>query len=102
MSEVDRNVWMRGFSATLTASQRMSMSPGTALARPVTIRPFNRGEVVRGGSRETGLDDVDVQPSELMGKLDLLLGRQREAGRLLAVAERRVEDQNFFHRASLS
>jgi len=45
------------------------------------------------GDREAGLDDVHAEPRELLGDLELLGGVQRDAGRLLAVAQRRVEDQ---------
>ena len=44
----------------------------------------------RGG--EAGLDDIDVQPLELPRDRDLLLDVHRAARRLLAVAQRRVED----------
>ena len=54
-------------------------------------------EVVRGGGREASLDDVHVQPRELLGDLELLLGRQREAGRLLPIAQRGVEDPYVCH-----
>ena len=49
-------------------------------------------EVAGRGDREAGLDHVDAQPRELLGDLELLLGVQRDPGRLLAVAKRRVED----------
>ena len=48
----------------------------------------------RGGDREAGLDDVHAQPRQLVGDLQLLLHVQRDAGRLLAVAQRRVEDED--------
>jgi hypothetical protein len=44
------------------------------------------------GDREAGLDDVDVQPGQLVGDLELLLDTQRDAGRLLTIAQGRVED----------
>ena len=50
-------------------------------------------EVARRGDREPGLDDVDAQAGELLRDLELLAGVERDAGRLLAVAQRRVEDQ---------
>ena len=50
-------------------------------------------EVAGRGDREAGLDDVDAQARELVGDLELLAGVERDAGRLLAVAQRRVEDQ---------
>ena len=42
--------------------------------------------------REAGLDDVDAQPLELAREAHLLVRSHRAAGRLLAVAEGRVED----------
>ena len=50
-------------------------------------------EVAGRGDREAGLDDVDAEARELVGDLELLGRVQRDAGRLLAVAQRRVEDQ---------
>ena len=50
-------------------------------------------EVARRGDREAGLDHVDAEPRELRRDLELLLRVQRDARRLLAVAQRRVEDQ---------
>src|SRR3954468_22939887 len=51
-------------------------------------------EVARRGDREAGFDDVDAQARELVGDLELLLRVERDAGRLLAVAQRRVEDDD--------
>ena len=50
-------------------------------------------EVAGRGDREAGLDDVDAQARELVGDLELLGRVERDARRLLAVAQRRVEDQ---------
>ena len=50
-------------------------------------------EVAGRGDREAGLDDVDAQARELLGDLELLGRVERDARRLLAVAQRRVEDQ---------
>src|SRR5205814_8582177 len=49
-------------------------------------------EVAGRGDREAGLDDVRAQPRELVRDLDLLHAVERDAGRLLAVAQGRVED----------
>ena len=51
-------------------------------------------EVTRRGDRKARLDHVDAQPRKLLRDLQLLLRVQRDAGRLLAVTQRRVEDQN--------
>ena len=44
---------------------------------------------------EPGLDDIDVEPRELLRDLELLGLGQRDARRLLAVAQGRVEDPDF-------
>ena len=54
--------------------------------------PVDRLEVAGRGGREAGLDDVDVEPDELAGDLELLGRGQAGAGCLLAVPQRRVED----------
>jgi hypothetical protein len=54
-------------------------------------------EVTRAGDREAGLDDVDAEMGELLGDLELLGHVQRDAGRLLAVPQRGVEDPYFVH-----
>ena len=100
MSDVETNVWMRGRAASLTAFQAV-VDVGRVRARePGDDRPLDlardrlhRLEVARRGDREAGLDDVDAEPRELVGDLQLLGRVQRDAGRLLAVAQRRVEDQ---------
>ena len=54
-----------------------------------------------GRDREPGLDDVDAKRFELTGQAHLLVHPQREARRLLAVAQRRVEDdQAIGHRTA--
>ena len=91
---------MRGRSASLTAFQAASMSPTWMRARPAITGPWtsrgdrlDRLEVARRGDREAGLDDVDAEARELVRDLQLLARVERDAGRLLAVAQRRVEDQ---------
>ena len=58
---------------------------------------LHRLEVAGRGDREAGLDDVDAQPRELVGDLELLGRVQRDARRLLAVAQRGVEDLYVVH-----
>ncbi len=53
---------------------------------------LDRFEVAGRGDREAGFDDVDAEAGELVRDLELLAGVQRDAGRLLAVAQRGVED----------
>ncbi len=47
----------------------------------------------RGGG-ETRLDDVDAQLFQGVGHLQLVLDAQRKAGRLLAVTQRGIENEN--------
>ena len=54
----------------------------------------HRLEVAVRGDREAGLDDVDAHLVEERGDLQLLVQAHGGAGRLLAVAERGVEDQD--------
>src|SRR5206468_12472675 len=54
-------------------------------------------EILVGGYREARLDDVDVEPGELPRHFQLLLGVHREAGGLLAIAKRGVEDDHAIH-----
>ena len=75
------------------------MSATWVRARPAITGPWtarrspDRLEVARGGDREAGLDHVDTEPRQLVGDLELLLRVERDPRRLLAVAQRRVEDQ---------
>ena len=65
---------MTGPSTVRAIAWTASKSPGEVIGKP-------------------GLDHVDAEPGELLGDLQLLLRVQRDARRLLAVAQRRVEDQ---------
>ena len=56
--------------------------------------------VGRRGDREAGLDDVHAKRIELTGQLQLLGRPERKPGRLLAVAQRRVEDADVVLRPS--
>ena len=49
-------------------------------------------EVAGGCAREPGLDHVHAEPLELQGDLRLVMRLQGDAGRLLTVAQRRIED----------
>src|SRR5439155_11422231 len=53
----------------------------------------HRLRVAWRGDREAGLDDVDPQARELMRDLELFLHVERDSRRLLAIAQRRVEDE---------
>ena len=74
--------------AVLAAGQRRDGDPAAGLLGD----PPDRLEVAGRGRREAGLDDVDLEPDELAGDLELLGRGQPGAGRLLPVAQGRVED----------
>ena len=96
---VEMNVWIRQRSAPFSASAARSMSPGVtrasaAITGPRTLVAISRTasnspspEIGKPASRMSTLE-----PGELLRDLDLLGPRERDAGRLLAVAQRRVED----------
>jgi len=54
----------------------------------------NRFEIAVRGDRKAGLDDIDAHLVEELGDLHLLLEGHRCAGRLLAIAQRGVEDDD--------
>ena len=99
MSLVAMKVWMRGRSESLIAFQAASMSCTPVRASPQIDGALDLArdrlhglEVARRGDREAGLDHVHAEPRELVRDLDLLLPVERDPRRLLAVAQRRVED----------
>src|SRR5471032_1810561 len=61
---------------------------------------LDRLEVALRGGREAGFDDVDAQPFELLGDADFFILGHRGAGRLLAVAQRGVEDDEAVGRVT--
>ena len=96
----DERVDARSLGVAYGLRRRASMSAAWARARPAMTGPCDLAgdrlhglEVAGRGDREAGLDDVDAQARELVGDLELLGRVQRDARRLLAVAQRRVEDQ---------
>ena len=54
-------------------------------------------EIALARDREPRLDDVGTEARQLLGDLELLAHVQRDAGRLLAVPQRRVEDPYLVH-----
>ena len=99
--EVDRKVWMRRRLAGLIASAQRSMSLSAARDSPQITAFLARlaislhgGEIAFRGDREAGLDDVDAHGVEQLGDLELLLVGHGGARALLAVAQRRVEDDD--------
>ena len=106
MSLVAMNTWRCGRSATLIASIARCGSPSLQRASAATAIPPRVSWAIRRtaskspgrGGREAGLDDVDLEPRELAGDLELLGGGQPGAGRLLAVAQGGVEDADAARR----
>ena len=98
---VARTTWMRDLPAPASASAAASMSSRTARAKAATAGRSTAArhrahalEVAGRGAREAGLDDVDSEPLELLRDRRLLVRLQRDARRLLAVAQRRIEDRD--------
>ena len=101
MSDVEMNVWMRGRALSRTASRgaldvrRVGASEaGDDRALDLAGDRLDGLEVAGRGDREAGLDDVDAEARELVGDLELLARVERDARRLLAVAQCRVEDDD--------
>ena len=96
------NVWIRHRSAPF---KRLGCALDVAGRRPRERgdhRPSYRArdlanglELARRRDREPRLDDVDVETSELLRDLELLRLGERDARRLLAVAQGRVEDPDL-------
>ena len=74
--------------------RRRSWARGPSWRSP---RPL---EVAVAGDREAGLDDVDTEARELLRDLELLAHVQRDAGRLLAVAQGGIEDLHVISHGS--
>ena len=55
---------------------------------------MDRLPVAARGNGEAGLDDIDAELSQCLRDPQLLRQRHAAAGRLLAIAQRRVEDQD--------
>ena len=95
------NVWMRPRAAGCDRPGRLLEIGAVAAGQARDHRAADLGRdaahrfgVGGRGNREAGLDDVDTKGVELTGELQLLGRAQRKAGRLFAVAQRRVENQN--------
>src|SRR5579863_3927073 len=67
MSEVARNTWITGFSASLTASQQASMSLTAARASPATATPFTWRAISLTAARSPG--DAAGKPASIMSTL---------------------------------
>src|SRR6478672_13234422 len=93
--EVERKVWMRprfaGAVDVLVAGAREAANHGVLGALGDLI---DGGEIALRCNREAGLDDVDTHGVEHLGDFELLLMRHRGTGRLFAVAQGGVEDDD--------
>ena len=94
-------VWMRGraagahrFGAAIDVLEGGAGETGDAGVLDAPGDRRDRLEIAVGGDREAGLDDVDAHRVEEIGDFELFLQRHRGAGRLLAVAQRRVENDD--------
>ena len=101
MSLVAMNVWMRGRSESRTAFQAASMSCLAVRASPQITGPSTSRAIACTDSKSPGevigkpaSITSTPEPRELVGDLQLFLLVQRDPRRLLAVAQRRVEDQD--------
>ena len=106
MALVARNTWMRVFSAPFerlpgtvdvlfqTAGQAANHGPIAELAGDLA----NGLEVPRRSDGKTGLNHIDAEIDERPGNFQLFGRVHAAAGRLLSVAQRRVENRNFFGR----
>ena len=95
------NVWMRPRAAGCNRPGGLLEVGAVAASQARDHRPADLGGdaahrlgIGGRGDREAGLDDVDTEGVELTGELQLLGRAQRKAGRLFAVTQRRVENQN--------
>ena len=102
VSLVAMKTWMRarsaccdGLPAAVDVGEGRAGQAADDRARgPPAAMACDRLEVALAGDREAGLDDVDAEAGELLGDLELLAHVERDARRLLAVAQRGVEDDH--------
>ena len=89
-----------GLPCTIDVRRVRAGQAGDDRADDLARDRLHRLEVAGRGDREAGFDDVDVQSRELVRDLELLGRVQRDARRLLPVAQRCVEDLYVFHASS--
>src|SRR5581483_10240988 len=97
--EEDMDAAARGVAERLAGARDVSpVATGQAADhRPLHLagNRLHRFEVARRSNGEAGLDDVHPQVGQRPGYLELLAEVHARAGGLLAVAERRVEDDQL-------
>ena len=98
----DEGVDARRFAAGFSASAARAMSRSLARASEHTVESLMcvgngcaRLEVAVARGRETGLDHIDAQALQLARDAQLFVLGHRRAGRLLAVAQGGVEDDQL-------
>ena len=102
-SEVERKVWMRPRAAGSMERAAASMSSRLQRAREAMMgarsADFAGDEadgfgVALGGDGEAGLEDVDAEGGDLVGEAQFFAAVHGAAGRLLAVAQGGVEEED--------
>jgi hypothetical protein len=100
MALVAMKTWMRDRRAFASASAAASMSSLRVRAREATVGRSIAAATALTPSKSPGEETANpastmsTQPLELRPDLHLLVRLKRDAGRLLAVAQRRVEDRD--------
>ena len=101
MGEVEMKVWMRGLRGVAHRLGAAVDVLAAARARPAMVAFFTRWAISSTDSKspwlaigKAGLDDVDAQLVQQVGDLELLLEGHGGAGRLLAVAQGGVENDD--------
>jgi hypothetical protein len=89
---VAMKTWIRDRGAPATASAAASTSSGVVRASEATVGRSTARATARTPSNSPGLDDVDSEPLELPRDRRLLVRAQRDPRRLLAIAQRGIED----------
>ncbi len=99
IGEVDMKTWIRNLLGILESVVGAVDVVGVGAGQGGDHRSLDfardaghRLEVARGGSGKTGFEDVDAEASQLMGDRHLLFGGESDTGRLLPIAQGRVEN----------
>jgi hypothetical protein len=108
MGLVAMKVWMRLRAAGATARPARSMSWGGGAGQRTDRAVFDcfghcaNGFEIPGARRsESGLNDINTKALELTGNSNLLIAGHRGARALLAIAQRRIENDQSVGQESL-